>query len=111
MATTKPESVSDFSCVGSIANDIRNDINSTITRLKAIIEEEASLRKTLHALFLKRKEEAIERVRIANLHLDLVNQEEASFIENLKRATAAAQYVGFRSIYSIYVLNMLIFAI
>ena len=89
----KRPSISDCSYLESTAHNIRDEIDSTIARLKAVMEEEASLRKALHALFLKRKEEAIERVRIANLHLDLINQEEQALTEELGRAAASAYHV------------------
>jgi len=110
MATMKQESISDCSCtVGSIAYNIRDDIDSTIARLKAVIEEEASLCRALHALFLKRKEEAIEQVRLATLHLDLVTQEEAALTEDLARAAASAKYVCFSIFLSDLHIKILIF--
>ena len=84
---------SDCSYPESKAYNIRDEIDATIARLKVVIDEEASLRKSLRALFVKRREEAIEQVRLANLHLDLVNEEEAAFCEDLRQATATANEV------------------
>jgi hypothetical protein len=85
--------LSDFSYPESTAYNIRDEIDATITRLKVVIDEEVSLRKALRALFIKRKEEAIEQVRLANLHLDLVIEEEAAFCDDLSRAAASANEV------------------
>jgi hypothetical protein len=84
---------SDCSYPESTDYNIRDEIDATVTRLKAVISEEASLRKALRALFVKRREEAIEQVRMANRYLDLVNDEEASFCEDLKQAMAIANEV------------------
>jgi hypothetical protein len=85
--------LSDYSYPESTAFNIRDEIDDTVTRLKVMINEEASLRKTLRRLFVKRKEEAIEQVRLANLHLHLVNEEEAVFCADLRQATAIANEV------------------
>jgi hypothetical protein len=88
-----PIALSDCSYPESTAYNIRDEIDATITRLKVVIDEEASLRKALRSLFIKRREEAIEQVRLANLHLDLVNEEEAAFCDDLSRAAASANEV------------------
>jgi hypothetical protein len=87
MPTMTQTALSDCSYPESTAYNIRDEIDATITRLKVVIDEEASLRKALRTLFVKRKEEATEQVRLANLHLYLVNEEEAAFCEDLKQAT------------------------
>jgi hypothetical protein len=93
MPTMAQTALSDCSYPESTIYNIRDEIDSTITRLKVVIDEEASLRKALRALFVKRREEAIEQVRLANVHLDSVNEEEAAFREDLKQATATANKV------------------
>jgi hypothetical protein len=85
--------LSDCSYPESTTYNIREEIEATITRLKVVIDEDASLRQALRTLFVKRREEAIEQVRLANSHLDLVNEEEAAFSEDLKQATATANEV------------------
>jgi hypothetical protein len=59
-----------------------------------VINEETSLSKALRTLFVNRREEAIEQVRLANLHLNLVNEEEAAFCADLKHAATSANEVG-----------------
>ena len=86
--------LSDCSYSESTAYDIRDEIDAIITKLKALVNEEASFRKELRILFTKRREEAIERVRLANLHLNLVNEEEAAFCEDLKQTATIANEVG-----------------
>jgi hypothetical protein len=93
MPTMTQTALSDCSYPESTIYNIRDEIDSTITRLKVVIDEEASLHKALRALFVRRREEAIEQVRLANVHLDLVNEEEAAFCEDLKQATAIANVV------------------
>jgi endonuclease/exonuclease/phosphatase family metal-dependent hydrolase len=85
--------LSDFSYPESTVYNIRDDIDTTITRLKVAIDEDASLRKALRVLFVKRRVDAIEQVRLANLHLDLVNEEEAAFCDDLMKAVASANEV------------------
>jgi hypothetical protein len=58
-----------------------------------VINEEASLRKALRSLFINRRQEAIEQVRLANLHFDLVNEEEAALCDDSSRAAASANEV------------------
>lgn len=65
-----------------------------MARLKEVIDEEASLRMRLRALFVKRKEEALEQVRAANQNLDLINAEEKAFCEDLEQTTATANKVS-----------------
>jgi endonuclease/exonuclease/phosphatase family metal-dependent hydrolase len=85
--------LSDCSYPESTVYNIRDEIDATTARLKVVIGEEATLRKELGALFAKRREEAIEQVRLANLHLDLVNEEEAAFCDDLSRAAASSKEV------------------
>jgi hypothetical protein len=85
MPAMRDTTLSECSYPASSAHNIRDEIGNTVARLKKVIDEEASLRKTLQALFVKRREEAIEQVRVANLHLYTVNQEEAAFCADLKR--------------------------
>jgi hypothetical protein len=90
----KQIALSDCSYPESTANNIRDEIGATITRLKAVIDEEATLRRALRTLFVKRREEAIEKVHLANSYLDLVNREEVAFCDDLKQATASANAVS-----------------
>jgi hypothetical protein len=96
--------LSDYSYPESTAFNIRDEIDDTITRLKVMINEEASLRKTLRTLFVKRREEAIEQVRLANLHLHLVNEEEAVFCADLRQTMAIANEVCILTLMDIYML-------
>jgi hypothetical protein len=93
LPTMTQTALSDCSYPASTAYNIRDEIDATVTRLKAVINGGASLRKALRALFVKRREEAIEQVRMANLHLGLVNEEEVAFCEDLKQATMIANEV------------------
>jgi hypothetical protein len=58
-----------------------------------VIDEKASLRKVLRTLFVERREEAMEQVRLVNLHLELVTEEETAFCADLKEATTIASEV------------------
>src|SRR5271154_2607905 len=93
MPTMTKAALLDCSYPESTVYNIRDDIDATITRLKVVIDEEASLRKALCALFIKRREEALEQDRLANVHLDLVNEEEAAFCDDLMKAAASANEV------------------
>ena len=94
MPTVTQKALSECSYPESTIYSIRDEISSTIARLKEVIDEEASLRTTLRALLVKRKEEALEQVRAANQNLDLINAEEKAFCEGLKQTTDAANKVS-----------------
>ena len=71
-----------------------DDIASTFAELREVISREAALRKTLDELFVKKKEDAEEALRKAQMHLKRVKTEELEMCAVLKAESAAASEVG-----------------
>lgn len=94
MPATKAKTLPEFSESESVDYNIADKINATYTRLRSILTEEANVRKTLGALFLKQKEEANEAVWRAQYHLAFVNNEQARMQDLLRKETEAANLVS-----------------
>ena len=71
-----------------------DDIASTFAELREVISREAALRKTLDELFVKKKEDAEEALRKAQMHLKRVKTEELEMRAVLRAESAAASEVG-----------------
>jgi hypothetical protein len=82
MTKTAP---SECSCVSELDYDL---ISSTFAQLRAVISQEASLRKKLDELFGKRTEAAHITVQNAQSHLELVKTQEAQMRQILKQSAA-----------------------
>ncbi|KIM20173.1 hypothetical protein M408DRAFT_334095, partial [Serendipita vermifera MAFF 305830] len=80
-------SVSDFFYLN---RDVDDDITATFSKLRAILHEEAIVRKTLEGLFIKQKEEAEESVRRAHEHLAAVYAEQANMRDIIRRESMKA---------------------
>jgi hypothetical protein len=79
----------------SSLSDIGYDpITSTFAKLRAVICQEASLRKELDLLFVNRTEDAHIAVQNAQNHLEMVKTQEAHMREILKTESAAENEVG-----------------
>jgi hypothetical protein len=94
MPTISETALSDCSYPESTVYSIRDEISTTIARLKEVMDEEATLCIKLRALFVRRKEEALQQVRVANQNLDLINAEEKAFCEDVKQAAVTANKVN-----------------
>lgn len=81
----KAKSLSEFSGSDDLCYGIADKINTTYTRLRAIISEEANVRETLRALFFQQKEEANEAVRRAQEYLAFVNNGQARMKDVLRK--------------------------
>jgi hypothetical protein len=84
-ALSECSSVSELDC---------DPISSTFAQLRAVISQEASLRKKLDELFGKRTEAAHIAVQNAQSNLELVKTQEAQMREILKKESAAAKEVS-----------------
>jgi len=70
-----------------------DDIASTFAELREVISREATLRKVLDGLFVKRNKDAEEALRKAQLHLEWVKLEEMDMRAVLQAESAAASKV------------------
>jgi hypothetical protein len=69
-------------------------LSSTFAKLRAVISQEASLRKDLVEQFKKRKEDAHIAVQNAQRHLELVKKQETEMLEILEKECTAAHTVN-----------------
>ena len=81
-------------CSGSLSGSDYDQLSSTFAKLRAVINQEASLRKDLVEQFRKRKEDAHIAVQNAQRHLELVKTQEAQMLEILEKECAAAHAVS-----------------
>ena len=82
-------------CSSPSGNDY-DQLSSTFAKLRAVISQEASLRKDLVEQFRKRKEDAHIAVQNAQRHMELVKTQEAEMLEILEKECAAAHAVSLR---------------